>query len=51
MILSQQRNLDDANSDTLYLTDGIIMSSILDTYATRDEFLSRRESQYSKNLP
>lgn len=52
IILSQQKNRDDANPDTpvQYSTGGIILSSILDTYATPYETLPphpRAESQYS----
>ena len=55
IILSQQRSQDDANSDTLlHSTHGVIVSSILNTYATRDDLLwphPRGESQYSRNPP
>ncbi|KIM42322.1 hypothetical protein M413DRAFT_444745 [Hebeloma cylindrosporum] len=43
IILSQQRDRDDTDFDTLpYSTEGIMMTSILDTYATRDELLPPR---------
>ncbi|KIM37474.1 hypothetical protein M413DRAFT_275052 [Hebeloma cylindrosporum] len=55
VILSQQSRRDDADFDTRQQpTDGLNMTSMLDTYATRDEFLPphrRRGSRYRGNPP
>ena len=54
VILSQQSREDpDCDTQPQLATDGITMTSMLDTYAMRDEFMLHRrlESRYQANSP